>query len=170
MAMWLQLWPYGRFRERSCKNRKSPNDYKTQPGLRRRGCTKHASSYGRIATNELRKQTKHHTRCRTVQNTVTNNTAGYTIGTKKPTTTNASHTIGMKTPNTTTSHMTNGTMHATTPILTATTMKAITITRMRHSPRPQRGHSLTENPNWDIRIYTNGPNSGWPEPTQAQDC
>ena len=75
----------------------------------------------------------------------------------------------LKTPNTTTGHMTDRMMHATTPILTATTMKAITITRMRHSPRPQRGHSLTENPNWDIRIYTNGPNSGWPEPTQAQD-
>ena len=148
--MWLQLWPYGRFQECSCKNRKSPNDYKTWPGLRRRGCTKHASSYGRATMNELWKQTKHHTRCRTVQNTVTNNTTGYTISTKKPTTTNASHTIGTKTPNTTTGHMTNRIMHAATPILTATMTKAITITRTRHlaqtmmrtlvDRKPQPGH------------------------------
>ena len=167
MATWLQLWLYRRFREHSRKNRKSPNYYKTRPGLRRRGRTKHASSYGRIVMNELQKQTKHHTRCRTIQNTVTKNTAGYTIGTKKPTTTDASHTISLKTPNTTTGHTTDGMMHAATPILTATMTKAITITRTRHLAQTMMRTLSTENPNRDVRIYTNGPNSEWPEPMRA---
>ena len=32
---------------------------------------------------------------------------------------------------------------------------------------PRRGNSLTGNPSWDVKIYTNGPNSEWPEPKWA---
>jgi hypothetical protein len=128
MAARLQLWSYRRFRERTRKNRKGPNGYNKQPGPGRRRRTKHASSNGGVATNESREQTKRHTRCRTVRNTVTNTAAGYTIGTKKPTTTFAGYTIGTKTPNTPTSLTTNETTNATAPTHTATTAKAITTT------------------------------------------
>ena len=77
-------------------------------------------SNGRVATNESQAETKHHARCRTVQNTVTNMTT--------------SHMISTKTTITPTSLTTNETTHTTTPILTATATKAVTtsITRMRH--------------------------------------
>src|SRR6266849_7061730 len=121
MAAWLQLWSYRRVRERPQTNRKSPSARQARQGLRRqRRRTKHVLSNGRVTTNEARAETKHHDRCRTVQNTVTNTTTD--------------HMIGTKTTITPTSLTTNETTHATTPILTTTATKAVTttITRTRH--------------------------------------